>query len=101
MASTVARAGVLPGDTQASHTAFISAKFAMSVIQILAERSLLLSVPALARKPSIWDRMLFGLLGHALALGLVGDDAGEIDGIAVYDRLAHARPDFVTFDFHC
>ena len=32
LASTVARAGVLPGDTQASHTAFISAKFFMSVM---------------------------------------------------------------------
>ena len=52
MASTVARAGVLPGDTQASQTAFISAKFAMSVIQILAERSLVLLVPAVARKSS-------------------------------------------------
>ena len=29
-ASTVARAGVLPGDTQASHTAFISSKVRMS-----------------------------------------------------------------------
>jgi hypothetical protein len=57
-ASTVARAGVLPGDTHASHTAFISAKFAMSVIQILAERIFVLSVPAWARKPSIWERML-------------------------------------------
>src|SRR5215471_3979653 len=58
LASTVARAGVLLGDTQASQTAFISAKFAMSVIQILAERSLVLLVPAVARKPSICDRML-------------------------------------------
>ena len=31
-ASTVARAGVLPGDTHLSHTAFISAKFFMSVM---------------------------------------------------------------------
>jgi hypothetical protein len=31
-ASTVARAGVLPGETQASHTAFISAKVLMSVM---------------------------------------------------------------------
>ena len=36
----MARAGVLPGDTQASHTAFISAKLAMSVIQMLADSSL-------------------------------------------------------------
>src|ERR1700733_3720609 len=58
LASTVARAGVWPGATQESHTAFISAKFAMSVIHILADNNLLLSVPALARKPSICDRML-------------------------------------------
>jgi hypothetical protein len=32
LASTVARAGVFPADTQPSHTAFISAKFFMSVI---------------------------------------------------------------------
>ena len=32
LASTVARAGVLPGDTQASHTAFISPKVFMSVM---------------------------------------------------------------------
>jgi hypothetical protein len=31
-ASTVARAGVLPGDTQASHTAFISPNVLMSVM---------------------------------------------------------------------
>src|SRR5204863_8201071 len=49
LASTVARAGVLPGDTQASHTAFISLKVFMSVIQILARRSFDLSVPHLAR----------------------------------------------------
>ena len=32
LTSTVARAGVFPGDTQPSHTAFISAKFFMSVM---------------------------------------------------------------------
>ena len=32
LASTVARAGVLPADTQPSHTAFISGKVFMSVI---------------------------------------------------------------------
>jgi|SRR5690349_8737977 hypothetical protein len=32
LASTVARAGVLPGDTQPSHTAFISPKVFMSVM---------------------------------------------------------------------
>jgi len=46
----------------------------------------------LARKPSIWDRTLLGLLGHALALGRVGDYAGQITGVAVDDGVAHARP---------
>src|SRR5689334_22891534 len=47
------------------------------------------------------DRKDFlGLLGRALALGLVGDDAGEIDGIAVDDDLAHARAGFETLDAH-
>jgi hypothetical protein len=32
LASTVARAGVLPGDTQPSHTAFISGNVFMSVM---------------------------------------------------------------------
>src|SRR5204863_8896285 len=49
LASTVARAGVLPGDTQPSHTEFISCKVFMSVMQILARRSFDLSVPHLAR----------------------------------------------------
>ena len=40
------------------------------------------------------------LLGHALAGGLAGDDAREIDGVAVDDDLAHAQADFVTFDAH-
>ena len=96
----MARAGVLPGDTQASQTAFISANFAMSVIQILAESSLLLSVPAWARKAVDLREDAFGLLAHALALGRVGDDAGEIDGIAVDHGLAHARPGVVALDCH-
>ena len=44
-----ARAGVWPGATQASHTAFISLKVLMSVSQILAESSFDLSLPTLAR----------------------------------------------------
>jgi len=78
LASTVARAGVLPGDTQESQTLFISGKFAMSVIQMLAKSSFVFSMPASARKPSICDRMFFGLLGHAFSFWAVGDDAGEI-----------------------
>jgi hypothetical protein len=83
LASTVARAGVLPGDTQESQTLFISAKFAMSVIQMLAESSFVLSVPASARSHQS-----------------VGNDAGEIDGFAVDYRLAHTRPGLMTFDLH-
>src|SRR6516165_5196929 len=70
LASTVARAGVLPGDTQASQIAFISAKFAISVIQILAESSLVLLVPAAARKLSICDRMLLVCSAVLLPFGL-------------------------------
>ena len=88
----MARAGVLPGDTQASHAAFISAKFAMSVIQVLAESSLLLSVPASARKPSICDSMLLVCSAVLLPLGAVRDDTGEIDSVAVDHGLAHAQP---------
>src|SRR5215468_6651307 len=87
LASTVARAGVLPGDTQASHTAFISAKFAMSVIQMLAASSLVLLVPAAARKLSICDRTS-GLFGRTFAFRIIGDDTGQIHGVAVDHRLA-------------
>ena len=44
-ACTVARAGAAPGGSHASQTAFISAKFAISVSQICADNSLLLSLP--------------------------------------------------------
>src|ERR1700761_1687860 len=40
------------------------------------------------------------LLGHAFAGGLVGDDAGQIDGVAVHDGLAHARAGFDTLNAH-
>src|SRR3954466_11746898 len=58
-ASTVARAGVLPGETQASHTAFISWNVAMSVIQMLVIRIFDLSVPASASRLSMMDRISF------------------------------------------
>src|SRR3954453_23796912 len=58
-ASTVARAGALPGATQPSQTAFISLKVAMSESQIFADSSFDLSVPAWARSPSMIDRMSF------------------------------------------
>ena len=35
-----------------------------------------------------------------LALGRVGDDAGEIDRVAVDDSLAHARTGIVALDLH-
>jgi len=49
LASTQARHGVLPGLTQASQTAFMIWKLAMSVIQMVADKRFDLSVPASAR----------------------------------------------------
>src|SRR5262245_2668171 len=98
-ASTVARAGVLPGATQASHTAFISAKFAISVIQILADSSFDLSVPAGEIALDLLQDVLC-LLGDIFAFRVVRHDAREVDGIAAYHRLAHARSDVVTFYGH-
>ena len=43
---------------------------------------------------------VLGLLGHAFAGGVVGDDTGEIDGVAVHDDLAHARAAFKTLNAH-
>ena len=57
LASTVARAGALPGATQASHTSFIWLQVLMSVSQMLAERIFDLSVPASARNLSILARI--------------------------------------------
>ena len=50
-------AGVLPGATPASHTAFISSKVAMSESQTLALSSLDLSLPAWASRRSMIARM--------------------------------------------
>src|SRR5262249_56341495 len=53
------------------------------------------------RQMAVDDREdLLGLFGGALAPGLVGDDAREIDGVAVDDDLAHARPGFKTLNAH-
>ena len=52
-----ARAGVLPGTTHASHTLFISSTVRMSESQIVAVSSFDLSVPALARKASMNERI--------------------------------------------
>ena len=53
LASTQARAGAQPGATQASQTSFISSKRLMSVSQMVAVKSFVLSVPASARSLSI------------------------------------------------
>src|SRR3981189_318476 len=52
-ACTVARAGVRPGTTQASHTAFMAAKSPMSASQITADRIFVLSLPPRASSASI------------------------------------------------
>ena len=59
--STVARAGVWPGTTQASQASFISAHVLISVSQILALRILVLSVPACFSVASIWRQDIRGL----------------------------------------
>jgi hypothetical protein len=41
-----------------------------------------------------------GLLGCTFTFRIIGNDAGEIDGIAVDHRLAHTRSSLVTFDLH-
>ena len=89
MASTVARAGVFPVDTQASQIAFISAKFAISVIQILAESSLVLLVPAEARKLSICDRMLLVCSAVFLSFGLSATMPADL---AISYRLPTVHP---------
>ena len=40
------------------------------------------------------------LLGDAFAGRIAGDDAGEVDGVAVDDDLAHARAGIETLDGH-
>src|SRR5215218_8069339 len=57
LASTVARAGVEPGATQASHTSFIWLQVPMSVSQMLADRIFDLSEPASFRNLSILSRI--------------------------------------------
>ena len=59
LASTVARAGVCPATTQASHTAFMAAKSEISLSQITALRILLLSLPPLASRESISASVCF------------------------------------------
>jgi GAF domain len=68
---------MMPGDTQASQIVFISAKFAMSVIQILAESSLVLLVPAgtqgsrNVRKLGFRTTLSVPLLSEGVALGTI------------------------------
>src|SRR5215831_7924541 len=42
-----------------------------------------------------------GLLCRAFAFRTIGNDAGQIDGIAVDHHLAHTWSGLVTFDLHC
>src|SRR3954470_16436162 len=72
LASTVARAGELPGDTQESHTSFIWPQVPMSVSKMLADRIFDLSVPASFRNLSILSRIcLVWPLTSALASSAV------------------------------
>ena len=57
LGALVARAGEAPGRTHRSQTPFMSSKVAMSVSQIVAERSLLLSVFACASNASMVERI--------------------------------------------
>ena len=41
-----------------------------------------------------------GLFANAFALGLIGDLAGEIDGLPVDDRLRHPRAGVQSFNAH-
>ena len=89
----MARAGVLPGLTQPSQTAFIAPKFFMSAIQMLVRSSLGL-VRAGEREQAVdFSQNLLGL-GGDIGLGIIRDDAREINRIAVNDGLGHARADF-------
>ncbi|MNR59954.1 hypothetical protein D3C85_1813280 [compost metagenome] len=58
MPSLVARAGGLALSTQASQTAFMASKSAMSASQMVAIRILDLSVPAWASRASISARVV-------------------------------------------
>jgi hypothetical protein len=98
-ACTVARAGAAPGGSQASQTAFISAKFAMSVSQTCADNSLLLSLPALASNESICVKISF-LIGRVFALGLFRDNPGEINRVVMDDSAAQPGAGFVTLYCH-
>ena len=99
LASTVARAGVLPGATQASHTSFIWPQVPMSVSQMLADRIFDLSVPASFEE--LVD-LVEDLLGLALdvGLGVVGGEAGEIDRVAMDHRARHAGTGVDALDAH-
>ena len=55
-------------------------------------------VPAVARKPSICDRMLLVCSAGIFTFRIIGDDAGEIDGVAVDDDLAQPCPNIDAID---
>ena len=90
LASTVARAGVWPGTTQASHTAFMAAKSPMSRSQITADRIFVFVAAALLRQRIDLGQRLLHLAGD-VERGVLGDHAREIHAIAEDAGLAHAR----------
>ena len=98
--STQARHGVLPGATQASQTAFISSKVAMSESQMLALSSLDLSLPAWASRPSMIARMSLVCSVTEPAGRVARHLARQIDGVAVDHGLAHPRADVEALDAH-
>jgi hypothetical protein len=73
----------------ASQTLFISAKFAMSVIQMLTESSFGLSCRPV-RESHQSATGCFWFARPRFCLRAVGNDTGEIDSVAVDHRLAHA-----------
>ena len=78
--TTVARAGVAPATTQASQTLFISANVDMSVNQMVALSSLLLSLLAPASRAVDGRQNVLGLFRHALSRRTGGNLPGQIDG---------------------
>src|ERR1700716_917361 len=86
LACTVTRAGVWPATSQASHTAFMAAKSAMSLSQITADRIFVLSLPPRASSAPISASACFNIERSVL-----GDHAREIHAIAIHAGLAQPR----------
>ncbi len=96
----VARAGVLPGDTHDFPYRVHLAEFRNVGEENLRLQQLALVAAGGGEQLVDHAENFPGLLGDALARRVLGDLAREIDPVAVGDRLAHARPDFVAFDLH-